>query len=112
MKLEIKIRKELDKQHREKIIEEARHIAYDFKRWGFRFDIFPLHPHKGWAKMTPKQIYQPETYDLWLGDECVAENLDITNLKKAHLAAKRYRHANGVRKLRENIKEVLNDKQK
>lgn len=110
MKPETKRRKELEKQHREKIIEDARHISYDFKRWGFRLDIIPLHPHKGWAKMTPEQIYQPETYDLWLDNECVAKNMYITDLRKLHLAAKRYRHANGVKKLRENIKDVLNDK--
>lgn len=110
MKLETKMRKELEKQHREKIIEDARHIAYDFKRWGFRLNIYPLHPHKGWAKMTPEQVYQPEIYDLQLNDECVAANMHITDLRKLHLAAKRYRHANGVKKLRENIKEIINDK--
>lgn len=107
MKPETKKIKELDQQHRERIIQEARKIAYDFKRWGFRLDIFPLHPYSGWAKMTPEQVYRPELYDLWLGNECVAEDLYITDLKKIHLAAKRYSHANGVRKLRENIKDVL-----
>lgn len=49
MRVEIKKCKELDKQHRANIMEEARHIAYDFKRWGFRLKIFSLHQHKGWA---------------------------------------------------------------
>ncbi len=60
--------------------------------------------------MTPEQVYQPEIYDLCLNDECVAKDLDIINLQKAHLAAKRYRHNHGIKKLRENIKDVLNDK--
>ena len=34
MKPETKRIKELDRQHREKIIQEARKIEYDFKRWG------------------------------------------------------------------------------
>ncbi len=107
MKPEAKRRKKLDKQHREKIIQEARYIAYDFKRWGFRLDIFPLHPYKGWARMTPEQVYQPEIYDLWLGNECIAEDLYITDLRKTYLAAKRYRHDHGVKRLRENIKQIL-----
>lgn len=107
MRLEIKKEKELDKQHRTDIIEEARHIAYDFKRWGFRLKIYPLHPYKGWAKMTPQQIYNPEIYDLYLSDECVAKDMYITDLRKVHLVAKRYKHNYGVKKLRENIKEIL-----
>ncbi len=107
MKPETKKIKELDRQHREKIIKEARKIAYDFKRWGFRLDIFPLHPYSGWAKMTPQQVYQPEIYALYLDDECIAEDMYITNLKKTHLAVKRYRHDHGVKKLRKNINKIL-----
>ena len=47
MKPETKRIKELDRQHRERIIQEARKIEYDFKRWGFRLNIFPLHPYCG-----------------------------------------------------------------
>ena len=107
MKPETKRIKELDRQQREKIIREARNIAYDFKRWGFHLDIFPLHPHTGWAKMTPEQVYTPEIYNLYLNDECVAEDMYITDLKKAHIAAKRYRHDHGIKKLQENIKKIL-----
>ena len=107
MNPETKRIKELDRQQREKIIREARKIAYDFKRWGFRLDIFPLHPYSGWAKMTPEQVYTPETYDLYLNDECVAEDMYITDLRKSHLASKRYKHDHGVKKLRENIKDIL-----
>ena len=107
MKTETKKIKELDRQHREKIIQEARKIAYDFKRWGFRLDIFPLHPYSGWAKMTPQQVYQPEIYDLCLNDECIAKNVQITDLRKIYLAAKRYRHDHGIKKLQENIKRIL-----
>ena len=111
MKPETKRRKELDRQQRNTIIQESRIIKYQFKRWGFRLNIFPLHPYSGWAKMTQEQIYQPEIYDVWLGKECVAEDLYITDLRKVYLAMKRYKHDYGVKKLRENIKDVLNDKQ-
>ena len=107
MKPETKMIKELDRQQRDKIIREARKIAYDFQRWVFKIDIFPLHPHIGWAKMTPEQVYTPEIYNLYLNDECVAEDMYITDLKKAHHSAKRYRHDHGVKKLRENIKDIL-----
>lgn len=103
MKPETKRIKELDRQQREKIIREARKIAYDFKRWGFRLDIFPLHPHTGWAKMTPEQVYTPEIYNLYLNDECVAEDMYITDLRKIHLEAKRYRHDHGIK----NYKKIL-----
>ncbi|MGN0477714.1 MAG: hypothetical protein ACI4HM_10320 [Ruminococcus sp.] len=107
MKPETKRIKELDRQQREKIIQEARKIAYNFKRWGFRLDICPLHLYSGWAKMTPEQVYTPEIYNLYLYDECVAEDMYITDLKKAHIAAKRYRHDHGIKKLQENIKKIL-----
>ena len=60
--------------------------------------------------MTPEQAYQPEIYDLWLKDECVAKDLYINDLRKVHLAMKRYRHDYGVEKLRKNIKDAINDK--
>lgn len=107
MKPETKKIKELDRQHRVRIIQEARKIEYDFKRWGFRLNIFPLHPYCGWAKMTPQQVYQPEIYALYLGDECIKDNMYITDLRKAHLSAKRYRHDNGIKKLQENIEDIL-----
>ena len=107
MKTETKKIKELDRQHREKIIQEARKIAYDFKRWGFRLDIFTLHPYSGWAKMTPEQVYTPEIYNLFLNDECVAEDMIITDLRKIYLIAKRYRHDHGIKKLQENIEDIL-----
>lgn len=107
MNPETKRIKELDRQQREKIIQEARKIAYDFKRWGFHLDIFSMHPHTGWAKMTPEQVYTPEIYNLYLNDKCVAKDMYITDLRKAYLSAKRYRHDNGVKKLRENIKDIL-----
>lgn len=107
MKPETKKIKELDRQEREKITQEARKIAYDFKRWGFRLDIFPLHPYSGWAKMTPQQVYQPEIYALYLDDECIKDNMYITDLSKVYLAAKRYRHDNGIKKLQENIEDIL-----
>lgn len=107
MKTETKNIKELDRQQREKIIREARKIAYDFKRWGFRIDIFPLHPYCGWAKMTPEQVYTPEIYNLCLNDECIVEDMYITDLRKIHLEAKRYRHDHGVKELRDNIKDIL-----
>lgn len=107
MKIETKKIKELNRKEREKIIQEARKIAYDFKRWGFRIDIFPLHPHTGWAKMTPEQVYTPEIYNLCLNDECIVEDMYITDLRKVHLSAKRYRHDHGVKELRDNIKDIL-----
>lgn len=108
MKSDTKRIKELDRQQREKIIQEARKIAYDFKRWGFRLNIFPLHPYSGWTKMTPQQVYQPEIYYLYLNDECLAKNMHITDLRKIYLAAKRYRHDHGIKKLQENIKLLRN----
>lgn len=107
MKSDTKRIKELDRQQREKIIQEARKIAYDFKRWGFRLNIFPLHPYSGWAKMTPQQVYQPEIYYLYLNDKCITRNMHITDLRKIYLAAKRYRHDHGIKKLQENIKMIL-----
>lgn len=110
MKPETKRRKELDEQERLKIIHEAKHISYDFERWGFEIKTLPLHPHNGWAKMTPEQVYNPEIYALYLNDECIANDLYIVDLRKIHIKAKRYRHDHGVRKLRENIRDVINDK--
>lgn len=110
MKPEIKRNKELDRQQRDSILQEARTIKYQFKRWKFQLKIYPLNPYSGWAKMTPKQVYQPEIYELWLGDECIAKDLYIKDLKRIYLAMKRYRHDYGVKKLRENIKDVVYDK--
>lgn len=110
MKPETKMRKELDTQQRDNIIQEARMIKYQFKRWGFQLKIYPLNPYSGWAKMTPEQVYQPEIYDLYFNNECVAKNMYITDLRKVHLAMKRYKHDYGVKKLRNNIKDVINDK--
>lgn len=107
MRTELKQQKELDEQYRANILKEARHIQYDFKRWGFRLDIFPLHTYNGWAKMTPKQVYTPEIYYLYLNDECIAENMHISDLRKIYLTAKRYKHDHGIKKLQENIKKIL-----
>ncbi len=111
MKSDTKRRKELDRQQRANIMQEARMLKYQFKRWGFRLKIYALNPYSGWATMTPEQAYQPEIYELWLENECVADNLYISDLRKVYLAAKRYKHDYGINKLRENIKDVLNDKQ-
>ena len=57
--------------------------------------------------MTPEQVYTPEIYNLYLNDECVAEDMYITDLRKIHLEAKRYRHDHGIKKLQENIEDIL-----
>ena len=108
MKPETKRIKELDRQQRDSVIQEARIIKYQLKRWGFLLKIYPLNPYSGWAKMSPEQVYQPEIYDLWLANECIAKNLYIKDLRNIYLIMKRYRHDYGIKKLRENIKDVLN----
>ncbi len=102
-----RMQKEIDEQYRDKILEEARYIKSNFKKWGFKIDILPLNPHRGWGKMTAEEIFKPELYDLWLGDEILLIDMNIHQLRKVYRKAKKYRHDYGVKKLRENIKDIL-----
>ena len=107
MKPETKFQKIKDEQMLKQILSEARSIKFDFKRWGFRLVITPLNVRKGWKRMTPEEIYQPETYSLFLNDECIFADMFIFDLRKIYKLAKRYKHDHGIRKLRENIKEII-----
>lgn len=102
-----RIRRKMDEEARSKILRDARSMQFDFKRWGFRLEITPLHIRKGWKKMTPDEIFYPETYDLFLDNECIADDMFITDLRQIYIKAKRYRHHYGTKKLREDIKELI-----
>ena len=107
MKKETKRIKKFKQEKKAETQELARSIGFQFERWGFELKIEDLNPYEGWAEMTPDQAYNPEVYDLVLNGRCLLQNLDFKELKKIHLLMKRYRHDHGVKKLRENIKTIL-----
>lgn len=99
---------EFKRNKKAEIQRTARSIGFELKRWGFELQIEDLNPYDGWAEMTPEQAYNPEVYSLILNDCYIVQDLDFKELKKIYSLMKRYKHDNGVKKLRENIKIVLN----
>lgn len=107
MKAETRRIVEFKREKKAEIQRVARSIGFELKRWGFELYIEDLNPYDGWAEMIPDQAYNPETYNLILNGRYLLQNLDFKELKKTHLLMKRYKHDHGVKKLRENIKEIL-----